>query len=281
MAFQMPADASLAGLTLRTRDREPLTSFYRDLMGLSASGSDGTVRLSPGNGRFTLTLEITPQAPVRPARALGLYHFAFLLPTRAALGAVLRRLVEKGSEVDGASDHIVSEAVYLRDPEGNGIELARDRPRKAWRYTNGQLTMLSELLDVDGLLAAAPAASGLDKSTRLGHVHLSVDDLPRGEVFYAGGLGLTVTQRTYPGALFLAAGDYHHHLGMNIWGARRPAPPGATGLVNYTWRVPAGTLDALEPHLAQQGIAASRMDGRLTFTDPIGVQVVVTEDGLS
>ncbi len=279
MAFQMPADASLAGLTLRTRDREPLLSFYRDVMGLSASGSDDAVTLSPGNGGFTLTLEITPPAPPRPARSLGLYHFAFLVPTRAALAAILRRLVERAWQVDGASDHIVSEAVYLRDPEGNGIELARDRPQTEWKYTNGQLAMVSDMLDVDDLLAAAPAASGLDKGTRLGHMHLSVDDLARGEAFYAGGLGLTVTQRTYPGALFLAAGEYHHHLGMNIWGARRPAPPGATGLVSYAWRVPRGTLASLEPHLAQHGTTANRLDGRLTLTDPIGIHIVVSEAG--
>lgn len=278
MAFQMPADASLAGLALRTRDREPLLGFYRDALGLSASGSDGAVRLSPGHGGFTLTLQSDPQAPPRPARSLGLYHFALLLPTRAALGAILRRLMERRWEVDGASDHIVSEALYLRDPDGNGIELARDRPKKEWRSINGQLAMVTDILNIEDLLAAAPSSAGLPPRTRLGHVHLSVDDLARGEAFYAGGLGLHVTQRTYPGALFMAAGDYHHHLGMNIWGARRPASPGATGLVNYAWRVPRGTFAPLEPHLAAQGIAARRADGRLTLTDPFGIDVLLSED---
>lgn len=278
MAFQMPAETSLAGLTLRVRERQAMLAFYRDLLGLAASPPDGTVTLTPGEGAFTLGLEVNPQAPPRLARSLGLYHFALLLPTRPALAAILRRLLEAQWPVDGASDHIVSEAVYLRDPEGNGIELARDRPREEWTYTNGQLVMVSDMLDVDGLLATTPAATGLHPGTRLGHMHLSVSDLSKGEAFYAGGLGLTVTQRTYPGALFLAAGDYHHHLGMNIWGARRPAPAGTTGLVGYAWRVPAGTLTALEPHLQAQEIPARRTSGALTLTDPFDIALAVTED---
>jgi len=278
MAFQMPATASLVGLTLRTRDRGRLLGFYRDVLGLSASVLHGAGTLSPGNGGFALTLEVDPQAPPRPARSLGLYHFALLLPTRPALGAILRRLMERRWEVDGASDHLVSEALYLRDPDGNGIELAHDRPKKEWKYANGELAMITDVLNVEDLLAAAPAAAGLHARTRLGHMHLSVDDLARGEAFYAGGLGLAVTQRTYPGALFLAAGDYHHHLGMNIWGARRPAPPGATGLLSYAWRVPAGILATLEPHLARQAVPTRREDGSLRLTDPIGIDVVITEE---
>jgi catechol 2,3-dioxygenase len=277
MAFQMPVDASLKGLTLRTHDREPLLGFYRDLLGLSESGSDGAITLSPGNGGFTLTLEVNPQAPPRLARSLGLYHFAFLLPTRAALAAILRKLMERGWKVDGASDHIVSEAVYLRDPEGNGIELARDRPKKEWRYTNGKLAMVTDMLDVDSLLADSSTASALHPGTRLGHMHLSVDDLSQGEAFYAGALGLTVTQRTYPGALFLAAGGYHHHLGMNIWGARRPSPAGATGLVGYSWRLPRGSTAVLKAHLDHAGIPYDPRPSGITVVDPFGLSVGLHE----
>lgn len=269
----MPAAAVPAGLTLRTRDREPLFGFYRDLLGLAASVSEGAVSLSPADGGFTLTLEIDPQAPARPARALGLYHFALLLPTRAAVAGVVRRLMEGGYEIDGASDHIVSEAVYLRDPEGNGIELARDRPKNAWRYANGELAMITDMLDLDGLLAETRTAFALHPRTRLGHVHLSVDDLSKGEAFYAGGLGLTVTQRTYPGALFLAAGGYHHHVGMNIWGARRPAPPGAAGLVGYSWRLPKGSTAALRRHLNGAHIPYEPRPFGIAVTDPIGLSV--------
>lgn len=275
----MPPAASLSGLTLRVRDQERALAFYRDLLGLEASATDGTVRLRPAGGDFTLRLEVDPGAPPGPAHSLGLYHFALLLPTRAALGAVLRVLAEARWAVDGASDHIVSEALYLRDPEGNGIELAWDRPRKEWKYTNGQLTMVSDMLDIDTLMATAPAAAGLAPGTRLGHVHLSVDDLARGEGFYAGGLGLTVTQRSYPGALFLAAGDYHHHLGMNIWGARRPAPPGAPGLVAYAWQVPPGTMSALAAHLDEQQIPYRSSPDALTVGDPVGITVSLAETG--
>jgi len=278
MAFEMPAQASLAGLTLRVRDRERALAFYRDLLGLSAAASDGEVRLSPAAGGFTLRLNVNSQAPSRTGRAVGLYHFAMLLPSRPALGAILRRLVEAEWPVDGGSDHIVSEAVYLRDPEGNGIELARDRPRKDWLYTDGQLTMLSEMLDVDELLKTASPAAGLHPATRLGHMHLTVNDLSTGEAFYAGGLGLTVMQRSYPGALFLAAGEYHHHVGMNIWGAPRPATAGATGLEAYTWTVPPGTLERLAAHLEETQIAAGRSAEGLMVRDPFGIAVNLTED---
>ncbi len=277
MPFQMPAAAAPAGLTLRTADREPLLGFYRDVLGLSASVSDGVISLRPDRNGFTLRLEVDPQAPPRPARALGLYHFALLLPTRAALAAIVRRLRDVTYPVDGASDHAVSEAVYLRDPEGNGIELARDRPKKQWRYNNGEMAMVSDALDLDGLLRETRTASGLHPATRLGHMHLSVADLSSGEAFYAGLLGLTVTQRTYPGALFLAAGDYHHHLGMNIWGARRPAPAGATGLVGYVWRLPLGSTADLRTHLTGAGMPHGDRHGGIAVTDPIGLEVELAE----
>jgi catechol 2,3-dioxygenase len=266
----------LAGLTLRVRDLEAALVFYRDLLGLRVAARNGDqARLEPEGGTFTLHLAGAPRAVSSPAPSLGLYHFALLLPDRAALSAILRRLLEARWPLDGASDHGVSEALYVRDPEGNGTELARDRSRDTWPRDGGTLAMVSAPLNVEGLLAESPASAPLHPHTRLGHVHLSVDDLGTGEAFYAGGLGLTVTQRSYQGALFFAAGDYHHHLGLNIWGAHRRAPQGATGLLGYAWAVPEGTVEFLERHLTARGILFERNPSGLTLTDPIGVAVTV------
>jgi catechol 2,3-dioxygenase len=276
MTFHMPPSAHLAGLTLRVRDLEAALVFYRDLLGLRVAARNGDqARLEPEGGTFTLHLAGAPRAVSSPAPSLGLYHFALLLPDRAALSAILRRLLEARWPLDGASDHGVSEALYVRDPEGNGLELARDRSRDTWPRDGGTLAMVSAPLNVEGLLAESPASAPLHPHTRLGHVHLSVDDLGTGEAFYAGGLGLTVTQRSYQGALFFAAGDYHHHLGLNIWGAHRRAPQGATGLLGYAWAVPEGTVEFLERHLTARGILFERNPSGLTLTDPIGVAVTV------
>ncbi len=276
MTFHMPPSAHLAGLTLRVRDLEAALVFYRDLLGLRVAARNGDqARLEPDGGAFTLHLAGAPRAVSSPAASLGLYHFALLLPDRAALSAILRRLLEARWPLHGASDHGVSEALYLRDPEGNGLELARDRSREAWPRDGGTLAMVSAPLNVEGLLAESPASAPLQPGTRFGHIHLSVDDLVTGETFYARGLGLTVTQRTYPGALFLAAGDYHHHLGLNIWGARRRAPEGAPGLLGYAWEVPEATVESLERHLTASGIPLERSPSGLTLTDPIGVAISV------
>jgi catechol 2,3-dioxygenase len=275
----MPADATLTRLDLRVHDRDAVLPFYRDLLGLPVTAAqDGIVLLGPAGGALTLTLQIDPGAPLRPGRSVGLYHFALLLPERAALGAVLRRLLDAGWPLDGAGDHGVSEALYLRDPEGNGIELYRDRVRAQWPRAGDAVLMGTDPVDIDGLLADAPAAAPLHPATRLGHIHLSVDDLGAGESFYAGTLGLNVTLRGVPGALFLAAGDYHHHIGLNTWGSRRRAPPAATGLVGYTWRLPAGGLSALRPHLSARAAALESAPGTLTLTDPFGIRVTLQGD---
>jgi catechol 2,3-dioxygenase len=279
LRFRMPAETRLAGLTLRVRDLESLEEFYSALLGVGvADRGDHRIRLAPTQGRFSLELLWDPGAPVRPRRSLGLYHFALLLPDRSSLAGVARRVLEQRWTLDGASDHGVSEALYLRDPEGNGIELYRDRPREAWPLAQGQVAMTSAPLDIDDLLATAPAAARLHPETRFGHIHLHVGDLDDGERFYAGTLGLAVTQRTYPGALFLAAGGYHHHVGLNTWGQGRRAPDGATGLVRYAWALPAGAGKQLERHLREAKAPYAVTDGMLTLTDPAGIQVEVGED---
>ena len=277
-AFRLPAASSLRRLALRVRDLEAAVSFYADRLGMPVSGRDGgRVALAPAGGAFAIDLVHAPQAPVRPHPSIGLYHFALLLPDRASLAAVIRRLTEARWRVDGASDHGVSEACYLRDPEGNGIELYRDRPRETWPTGPTGIEMMTAPLDVAGLLAEAEQAGPLSAQARFGHIHLHVGDLAEGERFYAGVLGLDVTQRSYPGALFLSVGGYHHHVGLNTWAQGRRAPDGATGLIGYAWAIPAGALAQLRRHLRDRGVPFEDTGTGIAVTDPAGIGIDLRE----
>jgi catechol 2,3-dioxygenase len=177
---------------------------------------------------------------LRPRRSAGLFHFAILVPSRAALGRSLRRLAEKHWPMSGAADHLVSEALYLNDPDGLGIEIYRDRPRDTWRRTSdGEIAMATDPLDLKGIHdepgADAPW-TGLEAGTVMGHVHLQVPHVDAAAAFYCDRIGFTPMVRSYPGALFVAAGGYHHHLGLNTWAGRgAPAPPdNAVGLRGFT-----------------------------------------------
>lgn len=185
--------------------------------------------------------EESPEAP--PA---GLYHLALRVPSRSDLAGVLAHLRAAGWPLRGGSDHGVSEAIYLTDPEQQGLEIYADRPREEWPYRGDELAMGTDPLDVDGLLAEAPASrpEELPPDTTVGHVHLEVSDLEASEAFYAGELGLPITQRSYPGALFLGAGGYHHHVGLNEWGGVRPRKAGEAlpGLAEFEIAVPAEAL---------------------------------------
>jgi catechol 2,3-dioxygenase len=227
---------------LRVADLDGALAFYRDALGFREAWRDGGTVMLSADGRypFALGLTATTQA-APPGRYCGLYHTAFLLPSRAALGRLLRRLLEREVTLDGASDHLVSEALYLRDPEGNGVELYADRPREQWMWNDDQVEMTTRGLDLRDLLAAGGDRSdAVADGTRPGHVHLRVSALGRAEQFYHQALGFDVTVRRYPGALFFSAGGYHHHLGTNVWAGEGipPAPPDGPGLWYFTLRLP-------------------------------------------
>jgi catechol 2,3-dioxygenase len=228
----------LTGLTLRVKDLEKQLEFYRDLLGFEMVRSAGNqTDLALTGKRFTLSLVHDPSAPLRPQSTLGLYHFALLLPDRKSLAAVIKRLLEhRYPNFQGASDHGVSEAFYLADPEGNGLELYRDRAEKDWPYENGKLKMMSEALDVEALLKESPTSNVLGSDTTFGHLHLHVANLDEAEQFYTQ-FGMIVTQGDYPGARFLAADGYHHHVGTNLWARGRTAPENSTGLLGYEMQV--------------------------------------------
>jgi catechol 2,3-dioxygenase len=235
---------------LRVADLDRLRSYYEQAIGLKTlSADDGVVSL--GADVPVIELIGDPDAPPAPPGRTGLFHLALLVPDRPSLARALRRVLESGERFTGASDHFVSEALYLRDPEGNGIELYRDRPRSEWEYgPDGELRMGTVALDVDSVLSQLPGGDdpGMPDGTTMGHVHLHVADLAAAEAFYAGRLGLDVTVRSYPGALFLSRDGYHHHIGLNTWQGEGapPPPPGSRGLEDFEVVLPDGTEAQLE-----------------------------------
>jgi catechol 2,3-dioxygenase len=259
---------------LRVADLDSQREFYERAIGLSPIDSgDGVARLG-ADGTPVVELDHRADAPARPPRTTGLFHLAILVPDRAALAAALARAVRAGGRISGASDHLVSEALYLNDPEGNGIEIYRDRPRAEWERDGGEIRMSTLPLDVDGLLAELredEPDSAMPDGTRVGHVHLNVADLDAAERFYSGLLGFDVTVRGYPGALFLSTGGYHHHVGVNTWaGPGAPAPAaGSRGLEWFELSVDdAPGLAELERRLGDAGAPIERRPESLLTHDP-------------
>jgi catechol 2,3-dioxygenase len=273
---------SMGAVRLTVADLEGVRGFYRDAIGLSELDSgNGRVRLGAGD-EPVVELVGEPDAPPRPRGTSGLFHLAILVPSRPDLARALQRVAEAGWRLSGASDHLVSEALYLSDPEGNGIELYRDRARDQWPVRDGVLQMDTLPLDLDGVLGELrreDANAGMPAGTRIGHVHLNVGDLAAAESFYSGALGFEVTVRGYPGALFVSAGGYHHHLGLNTWaGEGAPAPPaGSRGLRQFEIVLPsAESLTAEEDRLREAGFEPVREGADVQVTDPSGNRVVLT-----
>jgi catechol 2,3-dioxygenase len=236
----LPEDAHIGQVGLTVKDLDRSIAFYTGVLGLAADSPRGrSVALRPPGGRVLIELQERTDAVPKPRRSAGLFHFAILVPSRAALGRSLRRLVETRWPMSGAADHLVSEALYLDDPDGLGIEIYRDRPRDSWRSVNGELAMSTDPLDLQGVHDEPGADrpwNGLEAGTIMGHVHLHVPDLASAERLYCGQIGFAPMVRRYPGALFVAAGGYHHHLGLNIWaGLGAPPPPDrAVGMRGFT-----------------------------------------------
>ena len=277
---ELPAEARLGAIRLRAGDAERLRDFYETTIGLRTLGTADGVTSLGANGEALVELLADPDAPSRPPRTTGLFHLALLVPTRADLARTLRRVAGSGGRLSGASDHLVSEALYLSDPEGNGIELYRDRPRDEWPLSGDSVEMATIPLDLENLLAE-PGGEKADETmpagTTLGHVHLQVADLDPAEAFWVDTLGLDVTARAYPGALFTSAGGYHHHVGLNTWaGVGAPSPPeGARGLARFEVVLPdAVAVDAAAERLSHMG-EVERVDGGVLAADPSGNAVLV------
>ncbi len=275
MERSLPAGTSVAEVALRVADPERATRFYVDVAGLC--------ELEPGvlGAPGAPVLRLVPAAVWDPAPrgTTGLFHIALLYPTRTALAAALRRAIEAGARLDGASDHGVSEALYLDDPDGNGVELYADRPREAWPAPGAgdRVGIVTLPLDLKELLAAAGQGGG-DEAVRVGHVHLRVSDLERSVAFWAGTLGFDVMARWRDQAAFLAAGGYHHHVGLNTWTSRGggPAPAGAPGIDRVTLAVgDAAAVDVAASRLEAAGAPVAREGGLVVSADPDGIGVAL------
>jgi catechol 2,3-dioxygenase len=275
---------SLGNVELTVGDLDTQAGFYRDAIGLrELRRGNGVAELGAPDGDWPLvTLVERPDAPERPRGTTGLFHLALLVPDRSELARALNRVTASGQRFTGASDHLVSEALYLNDPEGNGIEIYRDRPRAEWTRAEGELQMATLPLDLEGVLASAPegdVGEGMAPGTTLGHVHLQVASIPESEAFYVDGIGFDAVVRGYPGALFVSAGGYHHHIGLNTWaGEGAPAPPpGARGLRSFTIVLPdEAALEATLAAAAAAGVeAVEDGEGRTFVADPSGNRAVL------
>ncbi|NUB89845.1 VOC family protein [Haloterrigena sp. SYSU A121-1] len=273
---RLPAATRFGRSVLTVSDESAVAEFYRDVIGLSVLERDGATTVLGAGDAPLLELRHAPDARPRPTDAAGLYHNAFLVPGHEALGAGLARIRDRW-ELTGASDHGVSEALYLDDPEGNGVELYRDRPRSEWpRDGEGGIQIGSWPLDLESVAAAADDTAGdtVPDGTTLGHVHLEVSSLETAREFYVDALGFDVKTAS-PKALFVAAGDYHHHLGCNTWNGRSsPAPPDARGLSRFDLVVPSSEdLDRIRDRLEDAGAAVDERAGGLECTDPDGIRI--------
>jgi catechol 2,3-dioxygenase len=265
----LPAQTRIGRVELTATDADGLRTFYEQVVGLPSA-------------RGLVELHAAPDAPVPDPRATGLFHLAILVPTRRDLALSLVRLGRARWPLTGASDHLVSEALYLNDPEGNGIEIYRDRPRDQWERTGDGVRIDTLPLDLEDVLRELeddpPDAGPMPDGTTIGHVHLKVSDIPATEAFYNGLIGFDVMARV-PSASFMSAGGYHHHLGANVWQSRggpRPAP-GARGLRSYEIVLPSvEDVSGVEQRLGSAGVTTERSNGSVAAEDPSGNRVVLT-----
>jgi catechol 2,3-dioxygenase len=281
--FRFPDNVHIRHVHLRVANVERVLGFYRDLLGFKeTSRRDSTISLSTSSREPIVILTEDTAASPGSRRYPGLFHTAILYPSRAELARIFRRLLEHRYPFQGFSDHGVSEALYVADPEGNGVELYADRPRETWRTKDGSIEMSTKPLDTESLLAQADDKpwTTAHPDTRIGHIHLQVSDLTEAERFYHELLGFDVTQRSYPGALFVSAGGYHHHIGLNVWNSHgsSPAPANTLGLARFAVGVPdAQVIPGLEIRLRDAGLAVelSSDSGSLLVRDLDGIEVEV------
>jgi catechol 2,3-dioxygenase len=239
--FRLPADIRLGHVWLQVSDINHSIAYYETVLGLLVFERDdvsailGTIE---GNTPLVRLTERKGARPMAQQGRLGLYHFAILLPNRPSLARFALHLAEIGARA-GASDHLVSEALYLRDPDGLGIEVYADRPRSTWRAVDRQLAMATDPLDFEDLITTAGSErwQGMPAGTTMGHVHLHVGQLEEASNFYHAALGLDKMVWSYPSALFLAAGGYHHHLGLNTWAGANAARPTDADARLVEWRI--------------------------------------------
>ena len=273
----LPQGTRIGRTALRVNDLDELTGFYRDVVGLSVLDESDTRSVLGVADTPLLVLEGDADAPTRHRSGAGLYHTAFRVPSRAALGDALARIRDHW-QLGGASDHWVSEALYLTDPEGNGIEIYRDFPRDEWpRSDDGRVRISTEPLDLETIEAAATGDAQAPPGTDIGHIHLEVSSLDAFRDSYVDTLGFEV-QTTVPAASFVSAGGYHHHIGANTW-HHRTAPINGRGLSWFEVVVPdQATLTDVQSRLESSAIPGTETDGGLIVHDPDEIEVRIRVD---
>jgi catechol 2,3-dioxygenase len=277
--YRLPDATRLGAVRLQVADLARSLDFYERVLGFRVLERDAThVALGPF-GEDRVLVDLVERRGARPSGhgLLGLYHFAILLPDRPSLGRFVRHLAEIGARA-GAGDHLVSEALYLTDPDGLGIEVYADRPRETWRRIGRELMISTDPVNIPDLVASAGDEpwTGLPAGTVIGHVHLHVGDLAEGSAFFSDILGFDRMTWRYPGALFLGAGGYHHHLGTNTWagsGARAPADDDAR-LLEWTIELPTDSdVAAAAQSLARGGHSAELHERDAVTVDPWGTAI--------
>jgi catechol 2,3-dioxygenase len=278
--FRLPDSTHVGRVVLQIADLDRSIAFYRDILGLAVldrdEGPHRVARLAPADSSRAL-VELREKKGVRSVPRgglLGLFHFALLLPDRAALGRFVRHLDERDVPA-GAADHLFSEALYLVDPDGLTVEVYRDRPRDEWPSRNGELVSASDPLDFDGLLQAAGGDrwQGAPPQSTMGHVHFFVGDLRSADAFYHHAIGFDNTITSWPGALFVSAGGYHHHVGLNTWAAGAPvATDEDARLIEWELVLPdEETVREVSRRVGDAGFIVNAGDAGVRVTDPWGI----------
>ncbi|MGF9564807.1 VOC family protein [Neorhizobium sp. JUb45] len=281
LPFALTRPAHVNQTHLVVTDLSTVSKFYQDVIGLASLEKTGSGEVLGVAGVPLLTLTTGNDVVRAPRTAAGLFHTAFLVPDRSALAAWLAHAAHAGVRLDGASDHLVSEAIYLSDPEGNGIEIYRDRKPDEWTMLpDGTVQMATEGLDLQALYDSADKGrwAGMQEGTAIGHIHLQVGNVPEAEKFYRDVLGLKVMAR-YPGASFFATGGYHHHIAANIWNSRGAGAraDSMSGLSDYSLRFnDKAALEQAVASLDNLEIASARTAEGVSLKDPWGIGLTLS-----
>lgn len=280
LPFALTTPLHVGEAALKVRDLEKMNTWYRAVLGFSEiSRKDATITLGAG-GVPLLHLVHHPDAGLEAPTAAGLFHIAWLMPQRADLARWLVHIAMMQVPVTGFADHNVSEAVYLNDPEGNGIEVYSDRPKENWSWDGDMVTMGTQQLDIDDIVALTDTTkdnySGAPDGLRIGHMHLRIGEIASGRAFYEKAVGLDSTRGNRPDAAFLSSGRYHHHVAMNIWNSEGAKPRNSrdTGLEWFSLvATDAGIVTAQKERLTAGGYAFSTITNGVEAADPWGTKL--------
>lgn len=279
MGFHREPNTFVSQVNLKVANLERSLTFYKEVLGLHVlHQTSNTAELTADGKNVLVSIQQPDEVVSKQGRTTGLYHFALLLPTRADLGRLLKHFLQVRYPLQGASDHLVSEAIYLADPDGNGIEVYADRPASDWSWSNGEVEMATVALDAESLLAegAGEVWTGMPAGTIMGHIHLHVSELQKTEEFYTKGLGFEVVTRYGGQALFISTGKYHHHIGLNTWNGvgAPPATENSVGMESYTMVFPSEEKRGqILSQLEEMGATVTEEKGAFITADPSGNRI--------